>query len=217
MKKLIKKMIKKCYPLLNHCPFNNQWKGVKSRDIKCRALFLKSEIDCKGKGNRIIINSQNQFRNCKIFIRGNNNTIEIAEDVIMKDVCLWIEDNNKNIRIGKGSVFSGEIQLACIEGQEILIGENCLFSSKITIRTGDSHSIINSDGKRINDSRSVVIGDHVWVGHYAMINKGVSLPTNSIVGAGAIVTKSFQQENIVIAGNPAKIIKEEINWLAERI
>lgn len=217
MKKLIKKLIKKMYPLLNHLPFNNSWKGIKRKNVECKALFIKSKIDCLGGGNRIIINSRNKFRNCIIFIRGNNNLIEIAEDVVMKDAFFYIEDDCNSIRIGKGSILSGEIQLACIEGKEIFVGENCLFSSKITIRTGDSHSIINSAGKRINNSQNVHIGNHVWVGHHATINKGVCLSNNSVVGAGSIVTKAFQEENIVIAGTPAKIIKEDVNWLSERI
>ena len=45
--------------------------------------------------------------------------------------------------------------------------------------------------------------------------KDVTIPPNSIVGADSLVNKSFDRENIIIAGTPAKIVKENINWAHE--
>lgn len=50
-----------------------------------------------------------------------------------------------------------------------------------------------------------------------IINKGVFIPKNNIIGTGAVVTKKFELTNTIIAGNPAKIIKEKINCCNERI
>jgi serine acetyltransferase len=47
--------------------------------------------------------------------------------------------------------------------------------------------------------------------------KGTSIPCNTIIGAGAIVNKQFEHENTVIAGIPARVIKENVDWLRERI
>ncbi|EOJ3081127.1 DapH/DapD/GlmU-related protein, partial [Acinetobacter baumannii] len=52
------------------------------------------------------------------------------------------------------------------------------------------------------------IGDKCWIGMNSVILPGVVLGNGTIVAAGAVVTKSFKQGNIVIAGVPAKIIKE---------
>lgn len=52
----------------------------------------------------------------------------------------------------------------------------------------------------------ISIGDNVWIGGGAMILAGVTLGDNVVVGAGAVVTKSFG-DNVVIAGNPAHVIK----------
>jgi galactoside O-acetyltransferase len=56
-------------------------------------------------------------------------------------------------------------------------------------------------------SAPVKICDNAWIGMNAVILKGVTIGENSIVGAGAVVTKSVPA-NVVVAGNPAVIVKE---------
>ena len=53
---------------------------------------------------------------------------------------------------------------------------------------------------------SISIGNNCWIGGNAVINPGVKLGHNVVVGAGSVVTKSFE-DNVVIAGNPAKVIQ----------
>lgn len=55
--------------------------------------------------------------------------------------------------------------------------------------------------------RDITIGENCWIGMNAVILPGVTLGAKTIVGAGAVVTKSFPEGNCVIAGNPAKLIK----------
>ncbi|MEG2871366.1 MAG: hypothetical protein RR875_07440, partial [Clostridium sp.] len=157
------------------------------------------------------------LRNCLIYIVGNNNTIEIGENTHITNGELWIEDDNNKIIIGSNTSLCGKIHLACIEGCTIAIGDNCLFSSDIVFRTGDSHSILDLDGNRINPAQDIIIKNHVWIGNKVIVTKGASIAENSIVGTGAIVTKKFDETNVVITGVPAKITKENINWSVERI
>ena len=49
-----------------------------------------------------------------------------------------------------------------------------------------------------------------------LINKDVILPRGTIVGIGAVVTNAFNEENTVMAGNPAKVIKKNVQWKHER-
>ena len=56
-------------------------------------------------------------------------------------------------------------------------------------------------------SKSVLIGDNVFIGQNVTILKGVKIGDNVVIGNGAVVTKSFP-DNVIIAGNPAKIIKK---------
>jgi acetyltransferase-like isoleucine patch superfamily enzyme len=97
------------------------------------------------------------------------------------------------------------------------VGERCLFSSGIHARTGDSHSVVDLAGRRINPSRDIVIGDHVWVGMGATLLKGALVAESSVIAAQAVVTKQFPAPNVVIAGNPARVVREGVDWLVERI
>lgn len=123
-----------------------------------------------------------------------------------------MQHGTNEIIIGHDSTIEGG-HLAAIEGTKITVGDNCMFSSDIEIRTGDSHSIINTvSDKRINPSNDVIIGNHVWLTVHVRVMKGAVLPDNSIVGNFAIVTNKFDKENSVYAGIPAKHIKDNINW-----
>jgi acetyltransferase-like isoleucine patch superfamily enzyme len=69
-----------------------------------------------------------------------------------------------------------------------------------------NHDFINNDVQV--QANPIVIGKHCWMGMGAVILPGVRLGDFTIVGAGAIVTKSFEEGYCVLAGNPAKVIKQ---------
>lgn len=54
----------------------------------------------------------------------------------------------------------------------------------------------------------IKLGKHCWLGMHAVVLPGVTLGDNTIVGAGAIVTKSFPHGYVVLAGNPARVVRE---------
>lgn len=181
------------------------------------AFLLNTKIYIAGKGNVIIIGPYSRLKNCLLHITGDNNSILVGQKASLLNAELHIEDNNNTINIGDNTTISGRTHLACIEGCTISVGNDCMFSSDVTFRTGDSHSIIDSLGVRINRSKDIIIGNHVWVGNNTIVLKGVVLGDNCIVATGSVVTAPFSQPNIIIGGNPAKLIKENTNWLRARI
>ncbi len=119
--------------------------------------------------------------------------------------------------LGKKCKFYGKTHLAAIEGTTISIGDDCLFSSDIHFRTGDSHSLLDMQGRRINASRNITLGDHVWVGTKVTCLKGTKIPSHCTVGACALVTGQFETPHCAIAGVPARVVKEGIDWSLKRI
>lgn len=217
MRSLLKKVYRKFYKLLNSAPFNNKYKlrGTKLKNLG-KALY-KCKFICNGSGNVIILHAGGAIRNTTFYINGNNNTIEIGTDSSVIQGDLYIEDDGNKIEIGNNTRMCGKIHLACTESKNIKIGDSCLFSSEIVFRTGDSHSLVDMEGNRINPAADVEIGDHVWVGYRVLINKGVYIAPNNMIGTGAIVTKKFEESNTVIAGVPAKVVKRNTNWVTQRI
>ena len=211
-----KKLFRVALGLFNKVPFNNSWGGVKPN------IGLSIVKGCKivnqGHNNRIIIGDYSRLLDCTLTIRGNNNIIRVGDRCTCKQAVFCIEDNSNVIELGNETSLCGQIQLAAIEHTTIKIGEKCLFSSKIDIRTGDSHSLVQKGtAKRLNYSSSIDIGNHVWVGTGVTILKGTSIAENCMVGACSLLCKQYSNPNCVIAGVPAKEVKRNIDWLAERI
>lgn len=87
----------------------------------------------------------------------------------------------------------------------IKIGKNVTISGNVTFVTHD-----NAISKVIKGKTDVfgeiVIGNNCFLGQNSTILYGVSIPDNVIVAAGAVVTKSIEKNNVIVGGNPAKII-----------
>ena len=182
-----------------------------------KVKLKRIKVDIHGKCNRVIIDANAFLNDCSIKIYGNNNVIHIGENCNLNGCVFWLEDDNNEILIDGFVTVNGNTSFACIEGTTISVGNDCMFSSGITLRTGDSHSLTDMDSKRKNFSEDIFIGEHVWVCANVFINKGVNISSNSIVGACSVVTKKFDKENVIIAGNPAKVKKVNMNWKRERI
>ena len=205
------------YSIINSFPFNNKVKG--NLQIENKGSIL---INCKvigyGKENRIVFQTGGVFRNCEFIIHGNNNVIIFENDCRANYGSFYIEDDNNLISTGKETNYAGSIHIACTEGTSITVGDHCLFSSDIVIRSGDSHSILNMQGERINHAENVMIEDHVWVGYGVKINKGATIHNDSVVGTGSIVTRTSPlKSNAIIAGVPAKVVRRNITWDSTRI
>ena len=216
MKMDLKSIVRKRYRLINILPFNNRIRARKTKIVNEGAALIKCEIKSRG-NNTIIFRKGAIIRNTVIHIYGNNNLVEVGENASLNYGNIHVEDDGNRVVIGAGTNICGKTHLACIEGKSILIGNDCLFSSEIVLRTGDSHSVLDLNGKRINYSEDIVISDHVWVGYRVSIGKGVVISKNTVIGTGAIVTKSCDEENVVLAGVPAAVVKSGINWTTERI
>ncbi len=217
MKRVIKKQLLKFYKIINRLPFNNRYGfgGIKIKNDG--ALLFRCRFKCEGSGNTVIFQKGSIILNTTFHIYGNNNTIILGKNTVVVHGDFYMEDDDNLISIGIHTHLMGKNYLTCTEGKQIKIGEACLFSAEIVLRTGDSHSLLDSNGNRINFAQNITIGNHVWIGYRVLINKGVNISDNSIIGTGSVVTKSFDESNVVIAGVPARIVKKDVDWCTERI
>lgn len=188
----------------------------KNNVLELNKPMIRSKIICKGINNRIILMPGGGLDKCTFLITGNDNIIYIGEMASAIGATFCIEDSNNTIKIGNKSSLCGQILLAACEGTCIEIGEDMLASSNIELRTSDSHAIYNENNKRINMAENIKIGKHVWIGTGVRINKGVTIGEGCVVGNGSVVTRKIPNRNVIVAGNPAQIVKENIKWTRER-
>lgn len=114
-------------------------------------------------------------------------------------------NENATLILGSGYI-NHNVNIACFE--KIQIGEDVAISENVVIRDSDNHEI--SPAKR-NMTLPIIIEDHVWIGMNAVILKGVTIGSGSIIAAGAVVTNNIPP-NVIAAGVPAKVIQSNIEW-----
>lgn len=93
----------------------------------------------------------------------------------------------------------------------LTIGNGCAIAWGCQFIDEDFHEVIY-EGKRNIEKNDIVIGDNVWIGCNVIILKGASVARGSVVAAGSIVNSKFEEENVLIAGNPAKIVRHGVVW-----
>jgi acetyltransferase-like isoleucine patch superfamily enzyme len=93
-----------------------------------------------------------------------------------------------------------------------------MLSREVNMNTSDFHSIIDKNTNlRINIPQNIIIHDNVWIGFNTRINKGAVIGEHSVVATAAIVPGKHYHSNVILAGVPAKIIKENITWSREKL
>lgn len=158
-------------------------------------------------GRRVRI-GRNFRTNGRLVIRGPGR-VEIGDDVnawahAEKNVLITFAPESR-IRIGSGTRLNG----AGIQARtQITIGERCILGSTLLLDT-DHHPL---DPARRHDptapvaSAPITIGDNVWLGGQSAVLKGVTIGENSVVAFRAVVASDVPA-NVVVAGNPARIVR----------
>lgn len=193
-------------------------KGQDNQVLRSGCFLKKSRIVVRGNHNRVVLDGGfNRLTDTTIYISGDNNEIVLGRNNNLNKGELWIEDQGGKIVFGNNTSMLGFTHVAVTEGESITFGDGCLFAPSVIFRVGDSHPIFDqTSGERVNPARSISVGNHVWFGNNTTILKGVQIKDGSVVATGAIVTKSPEEGNVILAGNPAKVVKSNIDWQTDR-
>jgi acetyltransferase-like isoleucine patch superfamily enzyme len=145
--------------------------------------------------------------------------LELGRHVSCYAGCSFSLGPQGTCKVGDFTLLNGALIMA---EEHVEIGSYCLISWNVGIADSDFHPLDPAERKqdalalapfyadrparpRIRTA-PVRICDNVWIGMGAVILKGVTIGENSVVAAGAIVTKSVEP-NCVVAGNPATVVK----------
>lgn len=151
-----------------------------------------------------------------------------SEGIVKRKQSICFESGR--VVFGKHNVFSEGISLRnsgeLIFGDDFYCNRNCtIWSSEsisfgnditlgwdITLRDCDGHMVV-SEGVPGKVQAPIKIGSHVWICSKSDILKGAGCGDNSVIGYRSLLTKNYNQGNVLIAGHPAKVIRDNINWV----
>lgn len=170
-----------------------------------------------GNDNRIIVGERCKLELTSFFIRGHGNIIMVGNDCSAVLAEFHLQGDGNTIQIGQGTTMHGRgscpIHITADEGSGVYIDEDCMLAHSVQMRSTDSHSIVDLSGKRLNPARDIRIGRHCWLGMQSIILKGCVLEPNTVVAAGSVCGGHTERiSNCILAGNPAKVVKRDVNW-----
>ena len=228
----MEKILKQIFSVTN----KNNHKVWRILGLKIKFKHKHNHVLLYKQNGRVVKNAK--IKGLKIRFLGSNAKVEIYEPCKFNNSKIHLSDeayvcikqtqyvyNNLFINADYSYGFKmnigentscGELTIRSAAGSNISvsIGRECAFSTGVMIQPLDGHWIYPRGGGQILNLPidGVSVGDHVWIGRDVKIGKNVSIPNNSIIGMGSIVTKSFNEENIILAGVPAKVVSKDKNW-----
>ena len=110
---------------------------------------------------------------------------------------------NKDLVTLSSFAVSGNSYIQSMNG--LRLGKNFLYAPGLRL-ISSNHDF--KDKNKVAKSDPIIIGDNCWFGANVIILPGVKIGNNCIIGAGSVVTKKFIEDNCIIAGNPAKVIRK---------
>lgn len=134
--------------------------------------------------------------------------MEVGGDYSIGRGCRIDVDGKATLAIGKGGYLNANTKVIVMH--EVKIGDDCAISWDCQILDEDFHQI-EYEGKKVRPP-GVEIGNNVWIGCNTYIYSGVRIAEGTVVAANSVVRGVFDKPNVLIAGNPAKVVKQNVQW-----
>ena len=106
-----------------------------------------------------------------------------------------------------GDFFYANYNLVILDIAKVKIGNNVLLGPNVGLYTVGHPIHVEPRNEGYEFGREIVIGDNVWIGGHVCVLPGARIGSNSVIGAGSVVSKDIPQ-NSVAAGNPCKVIRQ---------
>jgi acetyltransferase-like isoleucine patch superfamily enzyme len=132
-------------------------------------------------------------------------TLDIIGKSILGDGTKILIGPGGTVSIGDNTFFDGDSRVICFES--VTIGSHCAIAWEVTIMDARWHRMDDQD----TSHAPVVIGDRVWIGARVTILPGVTVGHGAVIATGSVVTDDVPSRSLV-AGVPARVIREDVEW-----
>jgi hypothetical protein len=189
--------------------------GKVFRDLASNEQVPGLDLSIIGANNKIVIEFPQNMTCVRIAINGSDANIEIQSAPYLRNLLInTTRGNHQRLLWGRGSTTHNTSIYLNEEAASVLIGKDCMFASETSLWPTDGHVLYDAETDEILNpiNHPIVIGDHCWIGCNVAFTKNASLAAGSVVGMGSVVTKPFDEEKILVAGYPARILRRNIAW-----
>lgn len=167
---------------------------------KAQLMLMQREL-----GDRLALGEGTRVERGVIWRIGHEGRVRLGEETIIRTGAELKVDGK--LTIGKRVLIGAWTTLSVFD--EVVIGDDCLLAERVSIRDHDHRFEhpgvpVADQGYRVSTIR---LGNNVWLGAGVTLLKGVSLGDGCVVGANAVVTRSFPA-GCVLAGVPARVIQQ---------
>lgn len=180
--------------------------------VKLRGL-RKGCIVLDGERSKLVFGfeaTQGQSNNQSLLYFGNNATLVLRGYVAMTKGTRLVIDKGQ-MDIGHHFFCNGDCYFRCTT--HIRIGNDNMYGWNVCFNTSDGHQIY-VEGQAKDMEGDIYIGNHVWIGSNSMIAKKTQIPSECVVAQNSLVLDTFNEEHCLIAGVPAKKIRDKFSWKA---
>ncbi|WP_428258077.1 acyltransferase [Gallibacter sp. Marseille-QA0791] len=182
--------------------------------------LINSKIEFASTANNNILYCEDgvKIKDSKIVFQGDNSLIYFSKGKRPLYFAGIVMQHNNVLYTGEELAITGRCRILLYEGKHLIIGNDCLFATDVYFRNADPHLIYDvNTKKRMNESKSIFVGDHVWMGQQTFILKGSKIGSGAIVAGKAVVAGKEIFSNSCWGGNPAKHISQGIFWLKDTV
>ncbi len=167
----------------------------------------------RGTNNRLIVHPEARTKRLSIRFDCDNGVVELGGNPKNRNLELSIRvGQDSTVRIGDDVSTTTVLLISAVEGTTVSIGNDVMFASGNQLRGDDGHPIFDvRTGARVNHSKDITIGDHVWMGREACALGGASVASGSVIGYRSLVTGRIPN-NAIAVGTPARVVRRDIAW-----
>jgi len=182
----------------------------------CKSAYTRIVLLGSGSSVELLESSQTPY-NMRVHVR-NQSQVRVGKNVRADRLSIGFFDSC-SCSIGNDCSFASNCALLSCDFMSVEIGDDCMFSNNIVVHAGDGHAIFDAGtGDRINYDMNkgeakfrIKLNNHIWVGYESFILAGADIGAGCVIGGRSLVNRQVPN-NCVLAGNPARIVKEDIAW-----
>lgn len=166
-----------------------------------------------GRNNRMTVASPAKFGRLKVDFNCDDGVFECGPHTEGPAFSGGLRvGQDSRILIGANVTCTSGVTVSATEGTTVRIGDDVMFASGNQVRADDGHPIFDvRTGDRVNVSRDITIGHHVWLAGGVVVLGGVRIGDGTVVGYGSVVTRDVPN-NCIAVGSPAKVVRRDTAW-----